>query len=314
MTNARSLVLASLVLLLPLGAPSLRAQQFCEEEGLVVMEVESVPPAGSWVEESSLAGASGTYYRWAGADQFNTPGVGILSYTIQITTPGTYNLRIRNYHDNPDVTLENDCWVRMNSSPWTKVYSALANTWLWQSVFDPASGPDVDASYVLSAGTHTLQISGRSFDFRIDRIHLYLDSVDVPLALFYDETLCPTSGWDKLGNGLAGTNGTAVLAGNGELTAGSTTTITAASGLAFAPAWIVLGTSAVDAPFKQGVLVPTPTFALPVALGGGGGLTLVFSWPAGLPSGFELYYQLWFVDAGGPAGFAASNGLLSTTP
>ena len=313
MITTRLPVLASLALLLPLSAAPLVAQQFCEEDGLVVMEVESVPPAGDWVEESSLADASGTYYRWAGANQFNTPGFGVLSYTIQVTTPGTYNLRIRNYHDNPDVTLENDCWVRMNNSTWTKVYSSLANTWLWQSVFDPVSGPDVSASYVLSAGTHTLQISGRSFDFRIDRIHLYLDSVAVPLALFYDETLCPMD-WVKLGNGLVGTNGTAVLAGNGDLTPDATTTLTVASGLPLATAWLVIGASAVDAPFKQGVLVPMPTIVVPTVLGGGGGLTLVFPWPTGLPSGFELYWQLWFADAGGPAGFAASNGLLSTVP
>jgi len=306
-------VLALATPLLLLAAPTLDAQQFCEDDGLVVMEVESVPPAGDWVEESTIAGASGTYYRWAGPDQFFTPGSGVLSYTIEITTPGTYNLRIRNYHDDPDVTLENDCWVRMDGGTWIKTYSALANTWLWQSVFDPVSGPDVDASYTLSPGIHTLEISGRSFDFRIDRIHLYLDSVEVPLALFYDETICVEE-WTDLGNALAGTNGEPLLTGDGTLTGGSPTTLTMTQGLPSGSGTLVVGTVAVDAPFKQGVLVPSLSFLVPAAFNPNGAWSLAFTWPAGLPSGFELYWQVWFPDPGGPAGFAASNGLKSTTP
>ena len=45
-----------------------------------------------------------------------------------------------------------------------------------------------------------------------------------------------------------------------------------------------------------------------------GELNLGGTWPAGLPSGFKIYYQAWQQDPGGPLGFAASNGLLSTTP
>ena len=42
---------------------------------------------------------------------------------------------------------------------------------------DPGGPP-----YNLSAGIHTFQISGRSKEFRIDRVHMYLSSVSNPLS------------------------------------------------------------------------------------------------------------------------------------
>jgi len=39
-----------------------------------------------------------------------------------------------------------------------------------------------------------------------------------------------------------------------------------------------------------------------------------FPWPAGVPSGFSLFYQHWIPDPSGPRGFTASNGLRGTSP
>ena len=52
---------------------------------------------------------------------------------------------------------------------------------------------------------------------------------------------------------------------------------------------------------------------LALAVDGSGGIEFSFPWPVGLPPGLSLYYQYWITDAGGPAGFEASNGLVSTT-
>jgi hypothetical protein len=38
------------------------------------------------------------------------------------------------------------------------------------------------------------------------------------------------------------------------------------------------------------------------------------TWPAGVPSGFELYVQAWIQESAGPAGFAATNGIKALTP
>lgn len=169
-------------------AAAARAQTFQESGGLVVVEIESAAPAGSWASETSIGGYTGTsYYRWAGGNQYGSGGSGILSYSINITTPGNYNLRIRNHHNHPDSTLENDCWTRMDGSKWIKTYSSKANEWTWHTRHEDGATHS-DPVYNLSAGVHLLEISGRSENFRIDRFHLYLDTVANPTNESYPES------------------------------------------------------------------------------------------------------------------------------
>jgi hypothetical protein len=311
----RGLVAAAFAATL-LCAPSVHAQGFCEQDGLIVMEIESAPPGTGWLFENSSSGYTGTgYYRWDGGDQFNNPGLGIMSYTFTVANPGTYNFRIRNKHTDPDATMENDCWTRLDGGGWDKSYSQVNNVWTWSTRFD-LPGSDVDASYVLSAGTHTFEISGRSQNFRIDRMHFYLDTAVDPLALHGES---PTgncnAGWHDLGDALAGTNGDPLLVGDGPLTGGSTATLTLTNSIPSTTATLVLGLSDISAPFKGGVLVPAPD----IVLGGlptnhAGGLAFGFTWPAGLPGGISLYWQLWMLDAGAVKGFSASNAVESITP
>jgi len=123
------------------------------------------------------------------------------------------------------------------------------------------------------------------------------------------------SQWTDLGDGLAGTNGVPKLAGIGLLTVGSPTSVVLSQSKPGAPAAFVVGLSAINLPFKQGVLVPHPDQLLFVpALSGSGSAGLMFNWPAGLPSAFSLYWQCLISDSAGPAGFAISNALESTTP
>jgi hypothetical protein len=75
-----------------------------------------------------------------------------------------------------------------------------------------------------------------------------------------------------------------------------------------APTWVVLGVDLLEAPFKGGVLVPTPD------------LLIVYSssWlqmpvPLGLPA-FGFNVQYWIQDPSGPAGFSASNALHVDVP
>ena len=143
--------------------------------GMLAVEVESRPVAGDWVEESSEPGFSGaSYYRWNGPDLFHSPGQGTLSWTFEVFEAGEYLLRIHNLHNDNDSTAENDCWVRMDGGPWIKVFSGHDfPTWNWETVFDPEGAPASGAKYDLAPGEHTLEISGRSNNFRIDRWHLY---------------------------------------------------------------------------------------------------------------------------------------------
>ena len=118
-----------------------------------------------------------------------------------------------------------------------------------------------------------------------------------------------------LGNGLAGTNGTPTLTGTGTLAPLSPVGLQLASAKPSSTTTLIIGLSALNAPFKGGVLVPNPDvviFALPTSPAGT--LNLSATWPNGIPAAFSFYFQHWIVDAAGPVGFAASNALQGTTP
>ena len=121
--------------------------------------------------------------------------------------------------------------------------------------------------------------------------------------------------WKRLDGGLAGSNGTPVLYGTGTLAAGSEATLTLTHGKPFGSATLVVGLSALNAPFKQGVLIPYPdTLLAGLLLNADGQFHTESTWPAGIPSGMLLWYQAWIADAASPAGLSSSNGLQSAAP
>ena len=149
---------------------------FLEEGGIVVIEVESVDAVEHWVGETGLAGYTGPgYYTWSGENRFGGPSGPSLVYPLQISAAGRYQMRIRNRHDFQDSTEENDVWARMDGGAWTKVFSSQRGEWTWRSNFDLSEHDKPPASYELAAGPHTLELSGRSHGFSIDRIHLFIE-------------------------------------------------------------------------------------------------------------------------------------------
>jgi len=119
----------------------------------------------------------------------------------------------------------------------------------------------------------------------------------------------------NLGQGLAGTAGVPLLVGAGTLLAGDPVTLALSNALPGGSATLVLGLSALGAPFKGGTMVPALDVLLPgLPLGGGGAFTLQASWPTGIPSGTAMFLQAWIADPAGPQGFAASNGVVGLAP
>ncbi|MHC4504194.1 MAG: hypothetical protein ACYTFI_12880 [Planctomycetota bacterium] len=139
--------------------PAEAASLSYESGGLVVVEVESVPPAGRWEKETELEGFTGSCYYGDGG------GGGELVYKIVITDGGRYNMRIRNRHEHPDHTLGNDCWTKMDDGPRIKTYSSKRGQWTWHTRHEPARGAHRDPVYELAPGAHTFVISGRSKGF-----------------------------------------------------------------------------------------------------------------------------------------------------
>ncbi|GJM20860.1 MAG: hypothetical protein DHS20C15_07750 [Planctomycetota bacterium] len=118
-----------------------------------------------------------------------------------------------------------------------------------------------------------------------------------------------------LGAALPGGAGAPELSLFGSLVAGELLDLELRSAAPNTSAIPVLGTSAINAAFKQGVMVPAPEVVLPaVPVNSSGDFEGRFTFPAGVPAGFTLYLQLWIADPSAPAGYAASNALSATTP
>ena len=132
--------------------------------------------------------------------------------------------------------------------------------------------------------------------------------------VFWDDLALGTSPWTKVGAGLAGIAGVPLIDGAGPLTAGSPLVLSLDAAKPASTAWLVIGLSALKAPFKGGVMIPKPDITVALPTGALGALDVPATWPAGLPSGFVLWFQWWVQDPAGPAGFAASRGLRGTTP
>jgi hypothetical protein len=137
----------------------------------------------------------------------------------------------------------------------------------------------------------------------------------VPLGTFTFTRLDVPPVWSDLGAGLAGSAGTPVLVTDGSLAAGTTISLDLTGGAPGASAALVVGFDVLGAPFKGGTLVPQPTLVLAdLPLDGAGALALSGTMPAGVPAGTTLVLQAWLPDAGGPAGWAASNAVCGTSP
>ena len=170
-----------------------QTQAYLESNGLVVIQAESVTPQGDWVIESSDQGYTGSgYLRWDGPNLFGTPNVGTMAFTVYISDPGEYNVRLRMSHlGAPAGDMWNDCWARMDEGTWSKALhpaDKMDDGFTFDSILEPDFGVFESMRYTLSEGIHTLYLSGRSENLRIDRIHFYKDNVPNPLSLSLPES------------------------------------------------------------------------------------------------------------------------------
>jgi len=146
---------------------------FKESGGFVLFEAESIPLSKGWSIEDTHQGFSGDgYITWTDSTNVEKNNQGLLPYKINITKPGIYTLKMRNFHDCEDFTECNDVYVKMNDGEWQKNFNHNVNSWDWTSQQD-IEHVFSDSQFDLDTGMHTLYLSGRSKDFSIDRIALY---------------------------------------------------------------------------------------------------------------------------------------------
>ncbi len=162
---------------------------YLPDDGLVVVEMESGAAGGGWTAETALGGFTGaSYLRWTGANLFSSPGADPFGFDFWIEDPGRYHFRIHNRHDDPDSTMANDLWVRMDGGAWVKAFSWQRGQWTWATQHEFSASDKPQAEYTLTRGNHRVEFSGRSFDFIADRFHLYNDGVVDPLNTSHPES------------------------------------------------------------------------------------------------------------------------------
>ena len=102
------------------------------------------------------------------------------------------------------------------------------------------------------------------------------------------------------------------LSGSGLLQSGTSVHFTLTELAPLQPSWLVVGASALGAPFKGGTLVPQPDLIVPLAAPASGQVDLVATWPAFAIPWTSLWLQAWSPSTPGPQGWAASNALKVT--
>ncbi|MEM6346869.1 MAG: T9SS type A sorting domain-containing protein [Bacteroidota bacterium] len=196
---------------------------FEEQNGLVVIESTSAPEFGSWQQDSSVGGYTGSsYLRYEGSNLYNDPGHSRLVFKLQINKTGTYRLQWRSrITAGTSNTDHNDSWLRMpdasnfyaqkpnstvyphgsGQSPnpagagklgWFKVYQNVLNNWTWNTSTSDHDPHSIYARFD-SVGIYTLEVAGRSFGHAIDRIVLYHSEVSSSTALDLNQAESPKS-------------------------------------------------------------------------------------------------------------------------
>jgi len=220
------------------------AETFYELDGFVYFEAEAGEVVGNWVSSTTLDHFSGdSYIVWDGPDLFSTAGQDIISYQFNISTPGNYELRWRTRIAKGDSNTEaNDSWVRFPTGVnvdgeqpifgWSKVFMGHHGAWFWDAKVVDHVGANVRQFF--DAGTHTMEISGRSNGHAIDKMVLFK---------YEDLELSPNDLDTRSGTPQASVDGNAAIQGDSE-SSGATVI---ASGLQYTPGECVNGTLALPA-------------------------------------------------------------------
>lgn len=129
--------------------------------------------------------------------------------------------------------------------------------------------------------------------------------------------LTPDRAFRDLGQGLAGAAGVPLLRGYGNFLPDGPVVLSVEDAAPNALAVVFVGFAPLNLPLLGGTLVPDfnpPGFFAGVRTDASGSFEGSFTWPAGLPSGTDTWYQVWVIDAGAPQGVAATNALRAKSP
>jgi len=119
--------------------------------------------------------------------------------------------------------------------------------------------------------------------------------------------------WTVVDGAIEGSNGLPILTPTGALSAGAHGRLTVTAARPHTLASLVFSLVELGVPFKGGTLVPAPESVLVFPTGPEGLRHLPFSVPRSVPSGLDVFVQVWIPDDAAPQGLAATNGLKGKT-
>ncbi len=182
---------------------------FEEQNGRLIVEIESVAAVSDWHETVEFPGYTGSAaYLWtrSGTTGGARAEAGAITYHFTINTPGNYEFRWRSrIGEGTNGTEANDSWVRFPTGSnvdgehplngWTKGFMNQINAWSWRTVTVDHVGEVIRQHF--TAGDHTLQIAGRSHGHVLDRFVLYkYDQVNFNDGVFTNAPQSPHTGDD----------------------------------------------------------------------------------------------------------------------
>ncbi|WP_194767299.1 hypothetical protein [Tamlana sp. I1] len=199
---------------------------FQETNAFIQIEFENgaFSDATNWKFVTSNEVSGGKYVVWQGSDLFNSPGVDVVSFKLNIKTPGIYRFIWKSaVTEGDNGTEHNDSWLRFadasdfyaekndlkiypkdtdktpnpngsSKDGWFKVYRGGNDLdFKWQ-----ASTSDNDAHNIYvqfdSAREYTMEVSGRSKGHGIDQFLLFQetkhDLKDATASTVFNEIIC----------------------------------------------------------------------------------------------------------------------------
>jgi hypothetical protein len=168
------------------------SRKYMEKDGVVVIEAESAPSTQGWKYFADNSGQTGYgYYEWQVEGQGIAAGKGLLKYRFEISTPGNYQLLLRGKIKDPKNRLDtldpdgNDVWVKFIGGKDVEKQAALGDQWSKIAILGHPEGwtfnTNADQSKThettpacrhFEKGIYTIELSGRSQGYAIDRLVL----------------------------------------------------------------------------------------------------------------------------------------------
>jgi Tol biopolymer transport system component len=174
-----------------------------------------------------------------------------------------------------------------------------------------------DAAGMPLAGTSSkpsISHDGRFVAFASDAVGLDVADTNATMDIFVHDNGA-TSPWADVGFAKAGGPGLPQLTGSGPLTSGSINGVHLSQAAPKQPCLLKCSITSVLTPFKGGTLVAVPALVESMLFtSSAGSLDVLFAWPAGVPSGFNLWFQVITADPGATKNMSISNAVKATAP